>query len=206
MREMGKDFNPDIDALDQLNKAGDVLEEVLKKISGSIKNFKNATVNLTDAYERRYNLFSADWYDAYSSLIKGPGAKLSVLAEVGGINFLKREPRRILLAKISISPFPGCCGICVINDLLINSDYRKQGLGKALIAVAEALAKVINYSFTVGTTHKVNGPARKAIENSGSNVLGKFVNARTKHSIMIYGRNINPNGLSLTDDYDRLEK
>jgi len=40
------------------------------------------------------------------------------------------------IASVSISPFPGCCGISVINGLSVAENYQNKGLGEIIIRLA----------------------------------------------------------------------
>lgn len=63
-------------------------------------------------------------------------------------------------SSISMQP------IFILNDLFVDSDYRKQGFGVALLNKAKLLCKTLNYK-GIGLQTETNNPAQHLYESLG---------------------------------------
>jgi hypothetical protein len=199
---MGYDFTPKKESVTTLHNATDKLEELLEELVKEIKGYDGIQLTVKDPTWSRRRLPSdplgTDWYDNYPQFVKD--CELCLLITIkGGI---LRNSREEVYAKIRLTKLPACCGVCVMNNMELHSNIRGNGIGKAFTRLAETFAGVLNYSYVMCTTHKVNGPAIGVLECLGYEELDKgFVNKRTHNSIRMFGKNINPDGISLTDGY-----
>ena len=200
---MGYDFTPNKDHIAALHKATDGFEALLEEFVKSIKGYKGVELivkapHWNERSGRGSNPLDTNWYDDYPEFVKDCELKLLITIKGG----MLRNTRNETYAKVKLTRLPACCGVCIMNGMELHSDIRGNGIGKAFTKITEAFAKVLNYSYVMCTTHKVNGPAIGVLECLGYTELDSgFVNMRTKNSIRMFGKNINVDGKSLTDGY-----
>lgn len=197
------DFKPTDESVNSLNDTAKGLEKELRTFLKADNNLTGVKLIIKAARGFERDPFSDSWYNDYPALLQECEMKL-VISIKGG---LLRKDSDVSYAKAKISPFPACCGICVLNGVELHNEIRGGGIGKEFVKVVEAFAKCLNYSYIMCTTHKTNGPAIGIVECLGYTELDAgFANARTNNSIRMFGKNINPNGKALTDGYLSLKE
>lgn len=196
---MGSNFKPNKQHIAAMHEAANKLEKVLKGFAESIKGYKGIELLVsTPGIVRTPNPLNVDWQPMYSQLAQECELQLKITIKE---SMLRRAEKKTY-ARIKLIQLPACCGVCVMNGIELHSDIRDSGIGKAFTRMAESFAKVLNYSYIMCTTHKVNGPAIGVLECLGYVELDSgFANMRTKNSIRMFGKNINPDGKNLTDGY-----
>jgi GNAT superfamily N-acetyltransferase len=200
---MGYNFTPKEDHTAALHTATDKLEDLLEEFIKGVKGYSGIQLivrapNWNEKSRHGSNPLDTDWYDDYPTFVKDCELRLLVTIKGG----MLRNSRTEVYAKCRLTKLPACCGVCVMNGIELHSAVRGNGIGKAFTQLVEAFAKVLNYSYIMCTTHKVNGPAIGVLECLGYVELDSgFANMRTKNSIRMFGKNINPDGTTLTDGY-----
>lgn len=197
---MGYKFTPDKDNNAALHGAADKLEKLLEEFIKSLKNCKGVKLLVKAPHwtdKSAGDPLDDDWYSIFPTLVKECELKLQVYLKGG----LLRSDKVKTYARVKLTRLPACCGVCVMNSMELHPDIRGNGIGKEFTRVAEAFARVLNYSYVMCTTHKVNGPAIGVLDCLGYTRHDGFANMRTKNSVEIYGKNINPEGKALTDGY-----
>jgi len=195
---MGYDFKPNTNNLNALsttvNGLGIMLEDYIKDLEG----YAGINLIVKDQYRQPQDPLGSNWYDYYPYFVQS--CELNLVMQFKGGLLSKTSVE--VYARAKLDQLPGCCGVCILNSVEIHSDLRGNGIGKEFVKTTEAFAKVLNYSYVMCTTHKVNGPAIGVVECLGYTELDNgFANMRTKNSIRMFGKNINPEGVSLTDGY-----
>jgi len=195
---MGYDFTPNTDNLNNLVVAVNDLGKMLEDFIKDLKGFTGISLEVKDKHRPGKDPLGDDWYDYYPYFVQGCELSLTVKFKGG----LLSKGNTLVYARAKLDQLPACCGICILNSVEIHSELRGNGIGKEFVKTVEAFAKVLNYSYVMCTTHKVNGPAIGVVECLGYTELDNgFANMRTKNSIRMFGKNINPEGISLTDGY-----
>lgn len=201
---MGYDFRPKEAHIAALHKTTVGLETLLEEFVKKVKGYQGIQLVVKAPFwnDKSARVGSSpldtDWYDDYPQFIKDCEIRLTLTIKGG----LLRHGRAEVYAKCRLTQLPGCCGICIMNSMELHPDVRGNGVGKEFTRLVEAYAKVLNYSYVMCTTHKVNRPAIGVLESLDYVELDDgFANMRTKNSIRMFGKNINPDGKVLTDGY-----
>jgi GNAT superfamily N-acetyltransferase len=197
---MGYDFTPNEKNMSLLHDAVDSMEKKLEPFTVNMPGFKGVSLIIRGpnwAHSTEHDPFGSVWYDDYPSLVRDCELKLKFTIT----GTMLRKARAETYAKARMTQLPACCGVCVMNGVELHPSLRKSGLGKEFVRVVEAFARVLNYSFIMATTHKVNGPANGVVDCLGYSNAGNFVNMRTKNSVVVYTKVLNTYGVALTDGY-----
>lgn len=89
----------------------------------------------------------------------------------------------IPVASWTLTPIPGCCGICVSTAALVRPDWRGKGLGKVLNRVRITQARIAGYGLLFCTDVLANEPQTKILIANGWKEIYRFINPRTKNTI-----------------------
>ena len=95
----------------------------------------------------------------------------------------KNEPKRIWLGKFSLNQLDGCCGICVLFNMMINPEYRSQKLGQYLMNVQKSIAVEKDFSIMICTDVINNEPQKAILKKHGYIPQFKFINRKTKNCV-----------------------
>lgn len=89
------------------------------------------------------------------------------------------------IASINLTPFPGCCGICVINNIWVSSDYNNKRYASLITRIAELYA-ALEYTVAIGT---IAGGNRKKMVSMltkyGWTTDNEFKNRNTGNKVII---------------------
>lgn len=86
--------------------------------------------------------------------------------------------------------FPSCCGIMISRASRLPGVVQGVGLGTALTALREENARRAGKSFVMATTIESNAAERRILEKREWKELGRFKNARTGNTVLIYGKEL----------------
>ena len=201
MGSKSSNFIPYAKHISVLHGAADNFEEKAEPFLKRLKSFKEASLVVRDPHQRweGMDILSDEWHRYYSQIVWDCEVQLVV-----------RSRKKILTSKIDriyckarLTKLPGCCGVCVITKLEVHPDMRKQGVGNAFVKVLIAFAKVLNYSCLIMTVEKFNTAPNTIAGVNNFSKAEVFANAKTKNTVAVYTKNINPEGIALTDGYDK---
>lgn len=205
MSKRGKVFKPNVNHISALHRAAEQLADKLEPYFSNIRGFKSASLFIRSPiwklkYETdRIDMLTNGWYANYSELTQD--CEVYLTTNTNAKIFTSMVDRDYCKARLT--KLPGCCGVCVISKVEIHHEMRNNGIGKAFVKVLEAFARALNYSSVIATVEKFNCSAKGIVNGLGFSEASMFVNAKTKNTVMVYVKNINPGGISLTDGYDK---
>jgi len=92
------------------------------------------------------------------------------------------------LARFDLAELFGCCGVCVLSDLTVETDdHLNKGLGTLLHGIALDIMRDDGYSYAVCTDVMTNRPSMKLLRKYGWKKTGEFINNRTGRTIGVFG-------------------
>ncbi len=208
---MKNHFKPNVDHISDLQKAADQLENMLapffdnSRFKGAVLIVSNPDGEMPEDREER-DVLTDEWHQHYYRKGRSTGRAMQdfemKLVVTSSRKYIKTVIKKVC-CKVRLTQLPGCCGACVITKLEVHPEARGNGIGRAFVRVLEAFIKALDYSLIMCTVEKFNCPAKKLVEGLGFTKSDKFINARTTNTIVVYMKNINPEGVSLTDGYDK---
>jgi len=90
------------------------------------------------------------------------------------------------VGSCSISQYPGCCSMCIINNVTILEGFQGIGFGSKLLDMAITQAIKDGYTVLKATTNQHSAPMDLMLEKRGFTCITKFINKRTGNSIKEY--------------------
>lgn len=89
-----------------------------------------------------------------------------------------------------ISQYPGCCGICVIHGIHINSNYRGKGYGIWFWNKLLEIAKNKKYTVATCTTNQHSTEMVHLLEKTGFVSTMEFINIKTGNTVKEWFKNL----------------
>ena len=89
------------------------------------------------------------------------------------------------IASFHLYPMINCCGICVSTGSRVHKDFQKLGLGTLLNTLRIDIARNLGYGLLLCTDVESNEPQRKILQKNGWRDIHKFINPRTKNTVII---------------------
>lgn len=96
-----------------------------------------------------------------------------------------------LIAKFELRRMPGCCGVCISCHSLVETGFRKKGLGTLLNQMRLVMARQMGYGVLMCTDIMTNTVQHKILEKNNWQYLMTFNNPRTKNNVLIHAFNLN---------------
>lgn len=196
-------FKPNGQRISALHKAADQLEDMLDPFFDKLKGFKSASLSVQmpnwNPARSRIDVLTDEWHAHYSGLVQD--CEVCLTANISRKVFSSVTSKDYCKARLT--KLPGCCGACVINKVEIHPELRGNGIGKAFIKVLEAFARSLDYSCLIATVEKFNCQANAIASCLGFTRSDQFTNTRTNNTVIVYVKDINPDGIPLTDGYDK---
>ena len=88
------------------------------------------------------------------------------------------------VAKFSMAPLPGCCGVCVSYHAQIETQFRRRGIGGILLEVREDAAERAGYTVVLATVLTSNEEERNLLRRHSWQEVGEaFKNKRTGNDV-----------------------
>lgn len=87
------------------------------------------------------------------------------------------------IGQFVISRYPNCCGISVLNNVIVNWKLQDKGYGNLIVQLALELCDTSQFQATT------NGQSPKMdhlLKKHGFKVMNKFINHKTGNKISIY--------------------
>lgn len=100
--------------------------------------------------------------------------------------FDKHWLREYKVASWQLEPLPGCCGVVISTNAIIESKYRRKGLGLFFNSIRKTLATLMDYGQIICTVNDTNIYEIKILKKNGWKLISSFTNPKTTHSISIY--------------------
>jgi hypothetical protein len=85
-----------------------------------------------------------------------------------------------------MSPFPGCCALCISTAASVFEKYRNKGLNRLGIRLREAIAGATGYTGWLCTDLEANSPSIRTIEGNGFKKFYDLRNKRTNNNVNLY--------------------
>lgn len=90
-----------------------------------------------------------------------------------------------MIAGFELHPMINCCGICVSTRAFVKEGYRGKGLGEALNSIRIDISRTLGYGLLLCTDVESNEAQRKILKKNGCTDIYKFVNPRTKNTVIL---------------------
>lgn len=95
------------------------------------------------------------------------------------------------VCSFSLVPMPGCCGMIIASAVAVFAPYGGKGIGKLLLRAREEAALSAGYTLLLETcTEQANGREIGMLEKYGYKRVDRFVNNRTKNTVVVLTRNL----------------
>lgn len=88
------------------------------------------------------------------------------------------------IGEFKMVEFPGCCGICILYNVIVHQKYQKKGIGTEIFKKAEQIASKFGYS-KIMCTDVLERPSDNIITKLGWKHIDIFVNTRTNNEVNI---------------------
>lgn len=90
-----------------------------------------------------------------------------------------------IVAGFQLIPMINCCGILVSSGAYVRPSVANKGLGTVLNSLRIDIARELGYGVLLCTDIESNLPQRKILARNGWKDIFKFVNPRTRNTILI---------------------
>jgi len=90
----------------------------------------------------------------------------------------------------TIDPLPGSSQVCVFHSAFVLPHLRNEGIGSAAHADRLRLAKEALYDYAICTVDETNTYQIRNLHKFGWNHIGQFPSSKTKHHVLIFGKNL----------------
>lgn len=162
--------------IDDLNNQIDILNKRLEEIKNSSKSYLDIIQELVNTNTKiQVELIKRSKY--YTD--KSEQGRFNIL--IG----LTSDPN-LVVASFELICLPGCCGIVISTDAIVNEKYRNLGLGTLLNEMRIGIAYQWDYPLILCTDNIKNIPQQKILEKNGWNNIHKFYNNRTANDVSIH--------------------
>lgn len=92
----------------------------------------------------------------------------------------------LLVTYFVLSQMRGCNGVCISSNVVVEEEYRGNGLGTKFNYFREVLAKKMNYSLMLCTVVDGNEKQEKIMNKQGWTICTKFLNLKTKNTVKLF--------------------
>jgi len=112
------------------------------------------------------------------------GLTAKVTSWLGITKEIKRE-----IGSVLISSYPGCCGIRILNNLHIQTDYRGKGFADLLIKEVITTYECTQGSFQATCNHHTP-EMNHLLEKNDFKLVEKFDNPNSGNTVFVYSLNL----------------
>lgn len=155
----------------QIGKLSGEREVQLYRYNSKAKEYEVA--NLQTAPEDLHQMMYATDVDNYN----------------GGYTYFAVSPianRMRWITIFGISPFPGCCALCISNNTQVRTEYQNRGINRVGLRLREAIANFMGYTAILCTDIARNESSIKTIEGGGFTKFHSLKNRRTNNLVNLY--------------------
>lgn len=94
------------------------------------------------------------------------------------------------ICSFRLMEFPGCCGIALFYNFIINQRYRNLGIGELIVTLIELYSQYQGYTVIVCTDVVTNNPMKKILENQSWKSAFNFINIKTENNVELSYKNL----------------
>lgn len=98
-------------------------------------------------------------------------------------HYKTQEEQRTEIGYVYFSEMPGCCGVVVVHNMFLFTQYRGSQFSDPVRRVKEKLARELGYSLMIATTRMDQIPAVQNMFKSKYTIATTFCNKRTNNLI-----------------------
>lgn len=90
------------------------------------------------------------------------------------------------IASFGVTELPGCCGVVVFHNSIVEVAYRKHGIGRRLLEARERAGRDRGYTVLMATVRLDNKDELRLLRDAHWVSCHSFKNQRTNNEVAIY--------------------